>query len=177
MPQSVHSFRLEATFGPEDVFRALKSVCEHPAQRDADARFEFEWFRQRVALSANSPEALEAMHQALMARVRKGSAGEDALLPGKVEEKEGRWTRPYGVAVLDPATFGEMIGQSLVDIGLRGVQVVDSAGVCRLRVRQSPMAKSLDYRTFIMEFPLPPYLRVVDEGIVTAEDDRPKKKR
>jgi hypothetical protein len=77
----------------------------------------------------------------------------------------------------DPATFGELIGRSLVEIGLRGVQVVDSADCCRINIRLGASAQVLDYHALITEFPLPPYLKLIDEGQRTVEPPAPRPPR
>lgn len=164
MPQPVHVFAVIANFGAEDVFRALSTVCEHPSQRRFEPQFEFDWLKRRIAVSANSEEGLAICHEQFMNQIVKSGGEQESLLAGQPEENEGRWSRPYGVAVMDAATFAEHIGNSLVDVGLRGVQIVDTAEGCMINVRQSAMAKSFDYRAFIMEFPLPGYVTIRDLG-------------
>ena len=176
MASQVHVYRLIATFGPEQVFRALKIVKEHDNQRDYEPDFEFDWMARKIVLSANSEEGLLECHDHLLHQLEKFGAEKDSMLPGAIQahEAECRWVRPYGVAVHDAATFGELIGNSLVEIGLRGVQIIDSAEGCQIVVPMNALALSVDYRSFIEEFPLPSYVKLYDEGV--RADTRPKKK-
>ncbi|MCB2153328.1 hypothetical protein KQI84_00450 [bacterium] len=164
MPSLVHIYRIQAAFGPEQVFKALRLVCDHPEQREIDPQFEFEWIDRRIALSANSSEGVDACVEHFMTQTRKMGATEDAFYPGKVEEKDGRFIRPIGVAVHDAPTFGELIGKSLVEIGLRGVKLFDSAEGTFLTLRVSGMAKQIDYQSLIQSFPVPGYIQIKDEG-------------
>lgn len=171
MATQVHLFTLKASFGPQELFRAIRAVVDHPAQRDHAPDFEFDWIARRVALSAASEQGLAICHGRLLAEVSKLGGPPDALIPGKVEERpEGRVLRPYGVLVQEAAAFGELIGRSLVDLGLRGVQVVDKAGgVCEIRVRLNAIARRVDYAAFMHEFPLPSYIALSDEGTIEEE--------
>lgn len=168
MSAQVHIFRIQASFGPEQIFSALKTVCEHPSQRDFEPDFDFDWMARKITLSASSQEGLDTCRQQFLAQAAKLGAEEGCLLAGQVQEEGGRFLQPFGAAVHDPATFGELIGQGLVDVGLRGVQVYDGAEACEVRVRANPINKRFDYRTFILEFPLPAYIEISDEGLRVA---------
>lgn len=165
MPEQVHIFRLEARFGAEEVFRALRTVCEHPNQRAHGPQFEFDWMARRVALSADSEEGLQQCHEAFLAQLTKLGGDDDAVLPGRAAEDYGRWTRPYGVMVQDAATYAELIGNSLVELGLRGLRIHDQETACLIQVRKNPTTRLVDYATLIMEFPLPNSVTVKDEGM------------
>jgi hypothetical protein len=177
MPHHVHTFKLTAQFGAQQVFQALQKVCGHPSQRDFAPDFTFDWVGRRVVLSASSREGLAACHEVFMGLLGKIGAEGDSLLAGEITEREdGRFERPYGVAVHDPATFGEMIGRSLMEMGLRGVQVVDSLDACRINVRMNAASRAMDYQALIAEFPLPGYIMLTDEGTRVAEErSKPRK--
>lgn len=180
MPQLVHSYRIEASYGPQEVFRTLRKVCEHPP-RPGGADFEFDWVGRRVALIAGDRDVVQALHDDFRALLVRAGIAPDLLLAGPVTQRpDGRLVQPFGVLIQDPATFGEMIGRSLVEIGLRGVQVVDSADCCRINVRLGASAQVLDYNALITEYPLPPYLKLTDEGQRPVEPPvtrPPRKKR
>lgn len=172
MPSQAHLFLIQSRFGPQELFRALQTVTEHPAQRDHEPEFEFDWIARRVALSAASEAGLAVCDQQLAGQIEKLGGPPDGLIGGKIQTLEsGRFLRPYGVLVQDAAAFGEMIGRSLVDLGVRGVQVVDKAGgVCELRVRINAFSKRVDYEAFIKEFPFPTYITLSDEGLQDVEE-------
>lgn len=164
MPSLVHIFRIESDFGPEQVFKALRLVCDHPGQRDAQPEFEFDWISRRIAISADSAEAVDVCLAHFIEQVGKMGATGDAFFPGKIEERVGRYVRPIGVAVHDAPTFGELIGKALVEVGLRGVKLFDSPGGTMLTLRVSGMARQIDYVALIREFPVPGYIRIRDAG-------------
>lgn len=178
-PTTVHSFRLEATFGPEEVFRALRAVCEDGSRKNAAPAFEFEWIQRRIAFSAATREAAEDCVVAFLRLVQQYGGSDEAFLVGKPEEKDGRTVWPIGVALHDAATFGELIGRSLVEAGLRGIQVIDSMGVCRIVIRKTGLPVPIDFASFLGDFPLPAYIRLVDEGEKQTDgaNKPPKKKR
>ncbi len=178
MPAEIHTFVLKAAAGPEEVFRALKKVCEHENQKKFEPDFEFDWIGRRIALSANSAEGVEECHARFLAQVRREELEEDLFLAGKVEEAEGRFQRAIGVTLMDAATFGELLGRSLVDVGLRQVRVVDSAGECRIEVTRNFIAQRIDYEDLIRSFPLPSYIALENKGVVEApKAERPAKKK
>lgn len=172
MKPQIHKFRLTSAFGPEDVMHALKTVCDHPNQRDFAPAFEFDWIKRKVTLSANSGSGLAECRAHFLRLIAERGAEEDSMLAGVVIEADGRYTQPFGVAVHDPATFGELIGKGLVETGLRGVQVFDSATHCDINIVQSPFASRYDYGMFISEFPVPGYIRVEDMGVMEGTDIR-----
>jgi hypothetical protein len=165
MPATAHTFRIKAAVGATDVLKSLQHVCGHDSQRDHDPAFEFDWIKRRIALVASSPSGVASLREAFLARMEKLGAPADALLPGIVTEADGRYTQPFGVALHDAATFGELIGRSLVEIGLRGVRVFDAVTHCDVLVRQGAAASSVPYADFVAEFPVPPYVAITDEGI------------
>ncbi len=173
MSVQIHSFRLEARFGAAEVFRALKYVCDHDNQREYDPAFGFDWIKNRLAITANSPEGVEICLRHFLEQIDKLGGSRESFLPGPVQETDGRWTQPIGVVVLDAATFGEMIGRTLVDLGMRGIKVLDSADCCRVMVRITRVNPPVDYKVLIQEFPLPPYIKLVDEGLA-EEKPAPK---
>lgn len=164
MPAMIHRFVLRATFGPVEVMKALRLVCEHPNQRDHAPDFGFDWIARKIELSSNSAAGTSECFNHFLGQVVKMGGPIEAFLPGKPTERDGRHAQPIGVALHDAATFGELIGKSLVEVGMRGVRVVDSAGECRIDVRQGALASSIDYATLVMEFPVPAYIKVTDEG-------------
>ncbi|MEQ8819062.1 MAG: hypothetical protein RLY93_02375 [Sumerlaeia bacterium] len=179
MPIETRSFRLEARIGPSQVLKALKIVCEHPAQRDFAPDFDFDWLKRKVVLSANSQEGLEICSARFREQlVRLGAPpDEDLVLAGKCLEGEGgRWERPFGVVLQEPLVFGEMIGQALLEMRLKGVRVYDAKDCCRVAVVSGgPIAKAIDFVGFVMGFPLPSYITIVDEGVRLVEIESPRK--
>lgn len=165
MPPKAHTFRLVAEVVPGDVLRALQRICEHPLNRDCKPDFEFDWIKRRIALAGDSPSGVAELKAQFLAAMRKAGAPDDAFLAGVVVEEDGRYIQPIGAALHDTATFGELIGKSLVEAGLRGVKVFDAVTHCDVIVRQSAMSQSFAYADFIAEFPLPPYIKVYDQGI------------
>ena len=164
MPATIHRFTLRATFGPAEVMKALRLVCEHPNQRDFAPEFGFDWMARKLELSSNSAAGTGECLNHFLGQVAKMDGPIEAFLAGKPTERDGRHVQPIGVALHDAATFGELIGKSLVEIGMRGVRVVDSAGECRIDVRQGALASSIDYATLVKEFPVPAYIKIIDEG-------------
>lgn len=166
MPARVHRFTLRATFGPAEVFKALRHVCDHPNQRDDDPQFAFDWMARRLELSTTSAEATAKClghFRDFVARLGGPAAG---FLAGKPIERDGRHVQPIGVALHDAATFGELIGKSLVEIGLRGVRVTDTNGECHIDVRQGAIPAAFDYAALVMQFPVPAYITISDEGSI-----------
>lgn len=170
MPATLHRFALRATFGPAEVLKALKLVCEHPNQRDFEPEFAFDWMARKIELSTNSAEGTVECLNRFYGQVLKFGGTTEVFLAGRPTQRDGRHAQPIGVALHDAATFGELIGQSLNEVGVRGVRVTDAAGECRIEVRTGAVASMVDYVSMVMEFPLPPYIRVVDEGKQPATD-------
>lgn len=175
-PQQVHVFRLTAGFGPADVFRALQATCADAAHAADAPAFEFNWIKRRLAISAASPEGLESCLRRFLALAREAGADDGAFLPGKMEEKDGRFVRPIGAMVMDPASLAELVGRTMVEIGMRGVRIRDSADGCTIEIARSFIAERIDYAALVMEFPLPPYVRVEDLGMQTIAPPPPKPK-
>ena len=158
------SFRIEATLGPADLLRALEKVRGHLNQRRHDPSFEFDWLKRRVAFSANSREGLDECVRQFLAQMRKAGGGEGLFLPGRIEEKEGRFTQALGVTLQEPAVFAQLIGQALIEVGIHGVRVAETETGCILTVRGGgPLASQVDYRGLVREFPVPEYIRIVEE--------------
>lgn len=169
----VHAFRLTAAFGPADVFRALQETCADPALAGESPAFEFDWIKRRIALSAASEAGLAACLARFLAAARTAGGEDGAFLPGRIEGKDGRFLRPIGVMVMDPASLGELVGRTLVDLGLRGVRIVDSADACTIEVARNFIAERIDYVALVNEFPVPSYVRIEDLGIRAAAQTAP----
>jgi len=172
MPQKQHVYKLVSSISPEDVFRILKRVCEHENQTEFEPEFEFDWIGRKIVISATSGEGLTRCREHFLRLLQKEGADADGMLPGKVVTQDDRYSQPFGILLQDAATFGELIGRSLVDIGLRGIQVVDSSDACKISIRLVGAAKTIDYSEFLQEFPLPTYIKLIDEGIHEVEDAR-----
>ncbi|MBI5154667.1 hypothetical protein HZA57_05465 [Candidatus Poribacteria bacterium] len=182
MAPLVHTFTLRARFGAEDVFRVLRLVCEHENQRSFEPRFTFDWIARKITISANSREGLATCLDHFLNQIARLGGTPDCLLPGVITESDSRFEQPIGVAIHDAATFGELIGRSLVELRFPGVQVVDTPECCRLHVRKSLMAQQFEYQALVMDFPLPPYITMTDDGMqplprYAPPDPPPKKKR
>lgn len=176
-PQQYHVFRLTADFGPADVFRALQATCTDPAYAAEAPAFEFDWIKRRIALSAASAAGLDVCLNRFLALAREAGAEDGSFLPGKVEEKDGRFARPIGAMVMDAASLAELVGRSLVEVGLRGVRIRDSVDGCTIEVARSFIAERIDYAALITEFPLPSYVRIEDIGVQNAPAPPEKKKK
>ncbi len=167
MSSAAQIFRIETRLGPEKVFQALRKVTEHPQQRRFSPEFEFDWLKRRVEISADSREGVGECSRQFLAQIRKhaGSSGEDLLLPGPIEETEaGRFVQPFGLTLQEPMVFAELIGQTLVEMGFSNVKITEEAGVACLSVRPGPLAaRQIDYRTLVLEFPVPDYIRIQEE--------------
>ncbi len=168
MASQQHTFVLRAAAGAEEVFRALTKVCGHENQARFEPDFEFDWIAKRIAISANAPEGVEECLARFLEQAGRSGLDAELFLAGRVEETGGRFLRPIGVMLMDAATYGELIGRSLVDVGLRQVRVVDSAGECRIEIARNFIAQRIDYEDLIRSFPLPSYIALEDKGVADA---------
>jgi hypothetical protein len=165
----VHSFLITASFGPGDVLALLKKVAEDPRHREHGAAFTFDWIKRKATLSAATASGLEAMVTGLRKGLAASKAGEGALLIGKaIEQADGRHEVPIGIAVMDAATFAELIGETLIESGLLGIKIIDTAEGCHLHVPATLMTRGLPYDDLITGFPVPPYVKIEDRGFQEA---------
>ncbi len=165
----VHSFLIRASFGPADALAMLRRVAEDPRHREHGADFTFDWMKRKATLSAATGSGLEAMVTGLRKGLAASKAGEGALLIGKaVEQTDGRHEVPIGIAVMDAATFAESIGQTLLESGLLGVKIIDTADGCHIHVPATLMTRGLPYDDLITGFPVPPYVTIEDRGFQEA---------
>lgn len=156
-------YRIEATFGPPDLFRLLRALCERPENRRAKMEFEFDWLKRRVALSAENTEALEGASASLIERVAREAAPGQLLL-GPRGESDGRVIQPFGVLLQTPDVFLNLIVTTLGEFGAANIRV-DEDG-CGLTVPASRLNDLMQYDRLLLEFPLPAYLRIVaDSGV------------
>lgn len=165
MPPRYHTFKISTRITPEDVFKFLSIIKEHDNQKEYEPEFEFDWIKRKIALSANSKEGVNVLVDQFRNQLtRKDIKPEEIFLVGKIAQKDERFEAPIGVTLQDPSIFGEMIGNSLVEIGVRGITVIDRSDHCLVTVQLGPFTGGIDFRSFIMEFPLPEYLDLHDDG-------------
>lgn len=161
-----HQFRLVSTIGPPEILRSLEIITSHPNQAKWEPQFEFDWIARKLVLSANSAEGLEVCRQEFERQMNKYSPVEELFIVGKPRQTEGspRLELPIGVLMQDAATYGELIGRSLVDLGVRGIRVADQMQTCQINVQLGPFTGGIDFQTFVRQFPLPKYLELYDDG-------------
>lgn len=164
--RETHRYRVVASVEPRDLLLALKKTCEQPRFREHQPDFDFDWMKRKIAVSAHTREAAQALRDAVLSAVEK-KAGPGQLLPGAPVEQEGRWTIPIGVLLQTPDVYTEMFAASLQELGITGVELEDDGAVIAIPV--SGVALALDYRSIVAELPLPPYMRLIDEGSSDSE--------
>lgn len=156
----VHLFRLEAKYGPEELFAALGTVCRDGGKGLA---FDFDWMKRRVAIRGPEREAVERAAARLADKVAR-KAGPGMILPGKISGGgDADWELPMGVLLQTPDVYLEVMAAALAEQGLKGVR--HDPDTAELEVPAGMTARSLDYEAMLREFPLPDYLRVVDLGL------------
>ncbi len=161
MAAKVHRYRLEADYGPADLFAALKAVCS-ARPSDSPTEFEFDWMQRRVALTGPDRKRVEAAAEKLLDRVNR-EGGPGLLLAGKTRAKDGHWEVPIGVTLQTPDIYLEAMAQALTEQGLRGIRYdMDKA---ELEIPVGLPARALGYQGMVLQFPLPPYIRVTDLGM------------
>lgn len=165
MSPGTYIYRIEAKVGPADVFRILQSLCDHPSQRRHEPAFEFDWLKRRIALTANSKEGLADCAARFLDRMRKLTGEGNHFLAGAVEETtDGRFLQPFGVAIQEPELFAQLLGQTLIELGVRNVRATESEGVCRVAVPAGGLVdRQADVTSLIEEFPVPGYIQVIRE--------------
>ncbi len=157
-----HHYRIEATFGPGQLFRALRETAEDTRLREARPDFEFDWLKRRVAISLSAPELLGLAGELLLARAEKYGAPPGSLLAGPPEQSEGRHVQPFGVLLNPPEHLVEFMVQMLLELGCTGLRLEhDGAG---FSFPIGNINKALQHEQLVEQFPLPPYARLVDEG-------------
>jgi len=163
--KTVQVYRVESVIGPADVFEALRSVCEEAPGREYAAAFEFEWLSRRLAITATSRDAVEACAGRFLDRMLALTGEAKAFLPSQVTERDdGRFEQAFGVTIQEPAVFAQLIGHTLLEMGMRNVRATETEGVCRVSVPYGgPMSKFVDLESFFLEFPVPAYIRIVKE--------------
>jgi hypothetical protein len=159
-------FRLTSVVSPSDVLSALRLVAGHANQAALEPDFEFDWIKRRLAFSAVSPEGCRALADQFLGQLRKrGDSVAEQFLVGEPAAAGDRWQVPIGVLLQDPATFGELIGRSLVEMGVRGVRVYDAAEQgCHVCVPAGKVLGALEAGAMVADFPLPGYLKLEDLG-------------
>lgn len=168
-PTPPHRYRLNATFGPPELFAMLKAIAETPRWQPHSPAFEFEWLKRRVAFSTTSEAAGAEMLEELIVRVGK-AAGPGLLLPGPTQtDREGRYVFPVGVLVQTPDIYLEILVKTLTELGIKGVVVDEDAQGLSIPVSTRNMA--LGYTQMIASFPLPGYLKIEDLGAGEAEGE------
>ncbi len=164
--RETHRYRLVASVEPRDLLLALRKTCEQPRFREQKPDFDFDWMKRKIAVSAHTRESAEALRDAVLSAVEK-KAGAGHLLPGAPLQQDGRWTVPIGVLLQTPDVYTEMFAASLQELGITGVELEDDGTVIAIPI--SGVALALDYRSIVAELPLPPYMRLVDEGASASE--------
>ena len=156
----VHRFRLEASYGPEELFAALHSICEGGAN---PLKFDFDWLKRRVAIAGPDRAAVEQAAAKLLEKVDR-KAGNGLLLPGRITGGAGKpWELPIGVLLQTPDVYLEVMAAALAEQGLKGIR--HDPDTAELAIPAGMTARALDYQGMIRDFPLPGYLRVVDLGL------------
>ena len=173
MPKA-HVFQLIALLGPAQVLAALERAVELPKNKAESAAFEFDWLGRKVVLGAANVEALERLLGDVLEPLGKsGTPVGELFLVGKVNQEEsGRFNRPLGILIQESSIFGELIGRSLVDIGVRGIRVIDQMTHCTITVAVSPFSAGMDIAGYLREFPLPAYMELRDLGIQEVEAEK-----
>ncbi len=157
MPAKVHRYRLEADYGPAELFAALRAVCAGKKGLD----FEFDWMKRRLAVTGPEREAVEAATERLLKRVHR-EGGNGLLLAGKPLENEDRWEIPVGIMLQTPDVYLEAMAQALAEQGIKGIQY--DMNTVELEIPAGMSAKALGYQSMVQQFPLPAYIRIVDLG-------------
>lgn len=162
MAEQRHHFRIEARFGPQDLFLILKKTCEALPFKPLQPGFDFDWLKRRVEISAASREGSEKVLDAVLEKVRE-KLGPGLLLPGEVIERDGRFVAPIGVLLQTPDVYVEIITRTLLEMGFTTLRLEHEGTGFSLAV--GGMRNVLPYRPLVMDFPLPAYMQIVDEGI------------
>lgn len=157
-----HYYRIDVSFGPEQLFKALRETAGDTRLRDAKPDFEFDWLKRRVALSVQTAEAIPVACELFLARAARLGAPPDALLPGRVETADGRHVQPFGVLLNPPEHLVEFIAQMLVDLGCSGLRIEHAGAGFSFPI--GSINKALSHEQLVEQFPLPPYATLVDEG-------------
>ncbi|MGF1574181.1 MAG: hypothetical protein ACFCU1_14065 [Sumerlaeia bacterium] len=161
-----HQFRIVARFGPAEVLRALEIICAHPNQQQYHPSFEFDWLARKLIIMAATPEGLAACRNEFEGQIQKLAKPEELFLFGKIRPApdSSQMELPIGVLMQDAATYGELIGRNLVELGVRGIRVADQMSTCQINVQLGPFTGGVDFQSFIRQFPLPAYFELYDDG-------------
>jgi hypothetical protein len=162
--QRLH-FVIESTFGPADIFRRLKSTCEHGKFKEYAPDFDFDWLKRRIEISASSQEGVRYIQKELL-RVLEKAGGKELFLSGKMQlnEDDNRWKLPIGVLVQTPDIFISLVVSTLSEFGIKGIRLDEDGNGFLLPYGLTAMR--FDLETYFEEFPLPGYLKMVNMGVV-----------
>ena len=156
-----HYFLITARFGPPQLFQALRQICEDSRNRRLEPKFDFDWLKRRIELSANDRCGVEDLLEILLMRVQKH--GKSLLLPGETQEREGRHVVPIGVLIQTPDIYAELMMAALSEFGMTSIRrEFDGDG---FSVGVGPIASAIPYKEIIDDFPLPEYLAIEDKGL------------
>ncbi|MDX2174866.1 MAG: hypothetical protein SF028_00185 [Candidatus Sumerlaeia bacterium] len=151
-------WRLASSFGPSELFRALRETAESRDGKKVNAAFDFDWMKRRLEIRAKDRCAAEDLLEAFLLRAQRAGCPPDGLLPGKAEERADCVAIPVGVLVNTPEMYAEIIGQSLVELGGGDVRLEFNG--CGFSYGATVMARTLAFGQLAQSFPLPPYMSI-----------------
>lgn len=164
MAEKRHHFEINTRFGPSDLFRVLRGACDKAKFKEHKPDFDFDWMSRAIEISALSEEGARMVYDYLEKEVAQ-RAGAGQLLPGMIVNRVGRVALPIGVLIQTPDVYTEVIVDMLSEIGVSGrAEGEDGA----FSVPVNVAARAAGYEKIVHDFPLPPYLVIVDKGIVEA---------
>jgi len=164
MTAPLHQFEIVASYGPPELFAAVRAVCESSAGRAARATFDFDWMKRGIWIESQSAEASVILANQLAHRVAE-SAGPGSLIVGRVEATpSGRHRQAIGVLLQTPDVFIQVMSQTLTEIGVIGILLPPDGD--KIEIPQTKANLARNYAALVRQFPLPPYLRIEDRGLV-----------
>lgn len=161
---SYHHFEITASYGPAQLFAALRELCESREARAANASFDFDWMKRGVWIEADAAEVARTLAEKLADRVGRDAAPGQLLVGRMDTPKPGRHRQAIGVLLQTPEVFVEVISQTLTEFGVVGIML--SADDATLEIPPTKANAAQNYAGLVTQFPLPRYLSVVDRGLV-----------
>lgn len=156
-----HHFLIHCSFGPEQVFRALNSAS--PEGNNRGVSFDLDWIGRAITFIAPSEGTIRDTTDRFLHAVKREGGDPGWFLPGAITQENDQFRRKVGMLLNGPETYSDLLLRFMAEIGVAGLRHEEHGAGFSLPVNAA--TKAIQYQKLILEFPLPIYARVVDQGI------------